>query len=547
MYRVYAYIDLDTDFFASWSDYTSVAKQVRKKDGVIILKSEPKQVQTNGYPIPIYFDFKNEAEAKQYNFYFDVYYKKKLVAVDIRSRAWGHVPANIETPAYRLKDGHRDKDFKADHSKFKESVKKAVEKENTTAQGKIKVIQKTESITSHSDGDVPVTKQVITNDINKIIQQIGDVISHGEGGYEGWNAGTKTSNGKVHHGSMNGKPGTVTGKTINQILSTESISGENPNRLFATGKYQTIISTLREAKAKLKLTGEELYTPELQERVFRDFLFEKAGGGKLADYVKRGEGAVDDAMYAASKEWASIAAPKGKTTKNKNTSDGTKTYYDDGANHANQQSTTRLRELLESIKLGASTTNTIVTQMPATATSSNTQGVVVGFNGVNADRQSIVSQKTKNILAEIAKECGMTRVLITSTLRTPEEQARAMWGGTRYAAAGENVKAIGAQYNHLGAAVRTQKMAERIRYYWTQGVNVSKHCVSPEAYAKKNVVDIGLNSNALGSRGANGNTLTSLGQKFKEECLKAVADGRIAKLIPGDARGEGAFHIEIDQ
>ena len=181
--------------------------------------------------------------------------------------------------------------------------------------------------------------------------------------------------------------------------------------MFATGKYQTIIGTLRDAKIALGLSGSELYTAELQEKIFRDFLFEKAGGGKLADYVKRGKGTVDDAMYAASKEWASIAAPNGLKTKSGNISDGTRAYHDDNANKANQKSTRELRLLLESIKLGANKSESLPTTRIQDDTTELVSGVQVLFNGVKPDRQAIVSQKTKNILAAMAKDAGMSKMI----------------------------------------------------------------------------------------------------------------------------------------
>ncbi|WP_035467425.1 hypothetical protein [Burkholderia sp. WSM2232] len=81
--------------------------------------------------------------------------------------------------------------------------------------------------------------------------------------------------------------------------------------MFATGKYQTTLYTLRSGKAALGSTGNEKYDADMQERFFRDYLFNKAGGGALADFVKNGKETIDDAQYAAAQEWASISAPRG--------------------------------------------------------------------------------------------------------------------------------------------------------------------------------------------------------------------------------------------
>ena len=527
-YKVYVAIDLDTDFYVSWSDYTFTAKQV--KNGVVELVTPQFPVGVNGYSKPMYFTFNSRDEAQQRNFYFDVYYKGKLIATDVRSREFDDEPTWWQTPSYRLKDGHRKPEFKADSSRFK-------------LIGAIQQIKKTKIVTSNTEQGMQVT-QVVSNNINDLIKMIGDVISSGEGGYDSYNTGTRgVKGGKVGHSYVRPPAGTVTGKTINQILSTEGLSGYDTNRLFATGKYQTIIGTLRDAKIALGLSGSELYTAELQEKIFRDFLFEKAGGGKLADYVKRGKGTVDDAMYAASKEWASIAAPNGLKTKSGNISDGTRAYHDDNANKENQKSTRELRLLLESIKLGANKSESLPTTRIQDDTTELVSGVQVLFNGVKPDRQAIVSQKTKNILAAMAKDAGMSKIYITSTLRTPEEQARAMYGTRiQYGALGRDVIAYGNQFAHLGKEVQIQKMVERIKYHWANSKgNVSNHCVSPEQYAVRNVVDIGLNSNGFGK-------LNALGKKFDQVFNTYKANGTIhAKSISGGATGEGAFHIEIAQ
>lgn len=528
-YKVYVAIDLDTDFYISWNDYTYTAKQV--KDGVVELVTQQFPVGTNGYTQPMFFKFNSEQEAAKRDFYFDVYYKGTLVATDIRSREYDEDPSAWLTPSYQLKEGHRKPDFKADPSRFK--LKTVVHR-----------VQQTTMTTSNQSSNGTQMTQVVSSNINQLIQMIGDVIAHGEGGYEAYNTGTKgVVGGTVGHSFPKMPVGTVTGKTINQILATEPLNGNDRNRLFATGKYQTIIGTLKEAKSKLGLSGDEFYTAELQERIFRDYLFEKAGGGKLADYVKRGKGSVDDAMYAASKEWASIAAPAGRAIKTGQISDGTLSYHKGNANRANQHSTAELKRLLESVKLGANKLETLQTTKIDNIDVEPVSGVQVLFNGVNSDRQTIVSQKTKNILAAMAKEAGMSRIYITSTLRTPEEQARAMYGTRiRYGVLGRDVIAYGNQFAHLGKDAQIQKMVERIRYHWvnSQG-SVSNHCVSPEQYASRNVVDIGLNSNGFGK-------LNALGKKFEQVFNAYKANGTIhAKSISGGATGEGAFHIEIIQ
>ncbi|WP_333627783.1 M23 family metallopeptidase [Stenotrophomonas cyclobalanopsidis] len=180
-----------------------------------------------------------------------------------------------------------------------------------------------------------------------LVTRLGDLIAHGEGGYESYNSGTKNvPNNKVGFSFRNPPAGTVTGKTIDEILATEPMDGTNRSRMFATGKYQTVFATLRAAKAKLGLTGAEKYDAELQERVFREYLLYKAGDGALGRLVIEGKGTVEDAQMAAAQEWASIATPKGRKISSGAISDGNLSYYHSEANKANVESTPAVRALL---------------------------------------------------------------------------------------------------------------------------------------------------------------------------------------------------------
>lgn len=173
--------------------------------------------------------------------------------------------------------------------------------------------------------------------------------------------------------------------------------------------------------------------------------------------------------------------------------------------------------------------------------------VIISFKGVNEQsRQAIVSQKTKNVLAYLAKEANMDKLYITSTIRTPRAQAEAMYiKATKYAKPGEDVKKVKAECiaKGLGKEATIQKMVEKIVEFQNKGVRVSKHCVSEEQYRKNNIIDLGTNSNGFGT----GNTLNSVGKRFKAVCEKALKDGIISGFISADVAGEGAMHIEIIQ
>lgn len=175
------------------------------------------------------------------------------------------------------------------------------------------------------------------------------------------------------------------------------------------------------------------------------------------------------------------------------------------------------------------------------------EGVSVLFSGVNEEwRRNIVSEKTKKILAFLAKEAGMNRIYITSTIRTAESQANAMYSqNIRYTAPGEEVKRVRdeCKAKNMKKEQTISKMVEKIIELQKQNKKVSKHCVSTEQYNKVNVVDIGLNSNGFGTN----SHLNAQGKKFKQACKEAKLNGIISGFISGDEPGEGAMHIEITQ
>lgn len=175
------------------------------------------------------------------------------------------------------------------------------------------------------------------------------------------------------------------------------------------------------------------------------------------------------------------------------------------------------------------------------------EGVQVLFSGVNEEwRQTIVSEKTKKVLAYLAKEAGMNKIYITSTIRTPEAQANAMYNqNIKYMPPGEAVKAVRdtCKAQKMSKEQTIKKMVEKIIELQDKNQVVSRHCVSKVSYNKRNVVDIGLNSNGFGSN----TKLSILGEEFKKACNEAKDKGIISGFISGDTPGEGAMHIEIVQ
>lgn len=151
-------------------------------------------------------------------------------------------------------------------------------------------------------------------------EEINKIISNGEGNYRSVNRGL------VRGKNLGSFETDLSTMTVNEILQRNKLSAGDPNRMNAVGKYQIINTTLRQAVKDMGLTGNEKFTNDLQERIHHEFLMRKR-----PDMRKFFDGQpveIDDVIYDMSKEWASIAVPKGYKTETGKISDGNRTYYD---------------------------------------------------------------------------------------------------------------------------------------------------------------------------------------------------------------------------
>jgi len=93
------------------------------------------------------------------------------------------------------------------------------------------------------------------------------------------------------------------------------------SRVFASGKYQVIPTTMAGAIRSGYVKATDLYNAETQEKVM-DYLLEKKRP-QISSFLK-GEGSIDDAMLSLAKEWASMPNPKtGKSYYGKGNKAGT--------------------------------------------------------------------------------------------------------------------------------------------------------------------------------------------------------------------------------
>lgn len=114
------------------------------------------------------------------------------------------------------------------------------------------------------------------------------------------------------------------------------------------------------------------------------------------------------------------------------------------------------------------------------------------------DDRRVVSQRSLELIEAAAEASNNPVITITSTLRPPARQARAMFDNLRagkriaYAAPGREVVAIYDKLNteDLSDRLILDAMEERIIELAAEGRLVSKHCVLAGQYERRNIIDI---------------------------------------------------------
>lgn len=137
---------------------------------------------------------------------------------------------------------------------------------------------------------------------------LGNLISRGEGDYNSYNSGTKgVAGGKIGH---SGKKD-LSSMTLNEIIeSSEKKTGTDKDRVFAAGRYQIITPTLKDSMKKMGLKGDEKFTPEMQDKIFKETLVPKS----VNDYLSGKSEDKEKAQVDLAKVWRSFADPRtGKT------------------------------------------------------------------------------------------------------------------------------------------------------------------------------------------------------------------------------------------
>jgi hypothetical protein len=136
-----------------------------------------------------------------------------------------------------------------------------------------------------------------------------EFIGQGEGTYDSLNRGTINGSivGAERNGSRGGKK--ISELTINEIKEYQSIDDpNNTERLFTVGKYQTKPSTFEQAVDALEISGDTVFSAEVQDQIGIYLVGQKRP--RLGRFLEGDEDvSVDRAMLSLAMEFASMPVP----------------------------------------------------------------------------------------------------------------------------------------------------------------------------------------------------------------------------------------------
>ncbi|GLQ46126.1 hypothetical protein GCM10007862_11770 [Dyella lipolytica] len=139
-----------------------------------------------------------------------------------------------------------------------------------------------------------------------------DLISHGESGVDGYNAYNRgtyiDAQGKPRVRPAN-EPIDFSSLTLGQVQDMQHLGHDDPKRLLAVGKYQVIPKTMDDAINKLNLDRNQLFTPELQDKIFSDYLIVDKRPDVRGYIIGKPGVSLEDAQRDMAKEWGSFGDP----------------------------------------------------------------------------------------------------------------------------------------------------------------------------------------------------------------------------------------------
>lgn len=165
---------------------------------------------------------------------------------------------------------------------------------------------------------------------------------------------------------------------------------------------------------------------------------------------------------------------------------------------------------------------------------------MASINFVPSADASVVSEHSRNVLRGVLDDAELASCVITSTVRSPARQARAMYTNIEltsvetqlalYASAGDQVILEYKRLKPLGHGRQAILDAMESMIVAVGPGSVSRHCADPTAL---NVIDIAPSS-------------ISNPQRFVAALGRAKDAGQVSKFF-SPANGDPAFHVEIPQ
>lgn len=227
---------------------------------------------------------------------------------------------NLENKTTAIKPEEKKQNLGVDNSSFKEYIVVKGDSLSSIAKNQLgdekrwKEIQEINGIkdpSSISIGDkikIPLIKRdnsssdKTNNDLNSALAELKRMISSSEGGYGSYNRGKSGDNPNPNVD--------ITKLKIKDIMYRQSLPREDPNRLFAVGKYQFIPVTLKEAIAnkKLGVTVEDIFSPQNQEKLFLHLLYKRSS---LMAYLSGKSDNLNAAVDDLAREFASLPLSSG--------------------------------------------------------------------------------------------------------------------------------------------------------------------------------------------------------------------------------------------
>jgi peptidoglycan hydrolase-like protein with peptidoglycan-binding domain len=131
----------------------------------------------------------------------------------------------------------------------------------------------------------------------------------GAAGYNAYNRGTYVDAAGGKH--IRGPAGAIdfSTLTVGQVHDRQHLRGDDPDRLFAIGKYQIIPATMNDAIEKLHLDRNQPFTPAMQDKIFSDYLITDKRPD-VRNFITDKPGAtLQAAQSGLAAEWASFGDP----------------------------------------------------------------------------------------------------------------------------------------------------------------------------------------------------------------------------------------------